>query len=387
LSGAWVAPSIFGLPPAMESAYMSYLGPTEVEAWQSFGFSLGAYAAYMLVFEVGLALVCALVGLVILWRSAAGWFTLWVAVVLVLLGTSSVSPELPTLASLWPGWWIVFNGAGMLGMVSNLHLLFMAPDGRFVPRWTWRLAAGFTGGMAVVGLYSLPRGPLASMGGTFVAAPVWIVLIGLGILSQVHRYRHISGPVQRQQTKWMVVGLAAVTLGLLSNASLLVGAGSASGLARVWYNLARVTLVNLCLLALPVCLAFSMLRYRLWDIDLLIRRTLIYSTLTAALLLVYLGSVVLLQALVGTLTGELRSPLVTVLSTLALAAAFIPLRRRVQEFIDRLFYRRKYDAARTLADFATGVRDETDLDHLSERLVNVVDETMQPESVGLWLKR
>jgi hypothetical protein len=136
---------------------------------------------------------------------------------------------------------------------------------------------------------------------------------------------------------------------------------------------------------IPIALAISILRYRLWDIDILIRKTLVYSVLTGLLALTYFGSVVILQGLFTAVTGQ-QSAVVVVLSTLAIAALFNPLRNRVQDFIDRRFYRKKYDAAKVIAEFAATCRDETDLDKLTARLVEVVDETMQPESVGLWLK-
>ena len=383
--------TILGLSPVMEAKYTSRLGSAEAQALQSFGLSLRFYATYLLTFEVGLALICVAVGLFIFWRRSEGWLTLWVALTLVLLGTIGVSPALPTLATVWPGWGTIYIGAGMLGMVSNLYLLFLTPDGRFVPRWTLGLAAGFTGGMLVMAGHALISarnwGVWASAISLLLSVPFWLVLLGVGIFSQVYRYRRSSGLVERQQTKWVAVGLAVVTLGFLVNASLIFAASQTTGPARVWINLGRAPLVTLILSAFPICLAFSILRYRLWDIDLLIRRTLIYSSLTAALLVVYFGSVVVLQALVGTLSGESRSPLVTVLSTLAIAALFVPLRRRMQDFIDRRFYRRKYDAAQTLAGFAAGARDETDLETLSTRLIDVVAKTMQPDQVSLWLRK
>ena len=143
---------------------------------------------------------------------------------------------------------------------------------------------------------------------------------------------------------------------------------------------------NLCLLALPISLAFSILRYRLWDIDVLIRRTLIYSVLTAALVVIYSASIVLLQALFQAVTGERQSQFVTIVSTLAIVVLFGRLARRVQALIDRRFYRRKYDAARTLASFAAGARNEVELERLSGRLVEIVQDTMQPAHVSLWLK-
>jgi len=135
-----------------------------------------------------------------------------------------------------------------------------------------------------------------------------------------------------------------------------------------------------------ISLTIAITRYRLFDIDIIIRRALVYSLLTALLALVYFGSVVLLQSLLRLVTGQSSSPLVTVLSTLAIAGLFVPLRAGIQRAIDRRFYRRKYDVARTLAGFAAAARDEVELDRLSDHLVTVVAETMQPTAVSLWVK-
>jgi hypothetical protein len=143
----------------------------------------------------------------------------------------------------------------------------------------------------------------------------------------------------------------------------------------------------LAVIIVPLAIAFSILRYRLWEIDLLINRTLVYGTLTGILALIYFGCVVLLQQLVNGATGQVgQSPLIIVGSTLAIAALFQPLRRRIQWIIDRRFYRRKYDAARTLAAFSATLRNEVDLSELREHLLGVVQETMQPTHVSLWLR-
>jgi hypothetical protein len=137
----------------------------------------------------------------------------------------------------------------------------------------------------------------------------------------------------------------------------------------------------------PIAVGFAVLKYRLYDIDVIINRTLVYGSLTTLLAAVYFGGVTATQAIYRTLTGQEQQPqLAIVISTLVIAALFMPLRRRIQSFIDRRFYRSKYDAAKTLEAFSAKLRDETDLDALSEDLVGVVRETMQPAHVSLWLR-
>jgi len=381
---------IAGLSPAVEAVLTSRLGPEEAAALQSLGLSQGFYAGYILTFEVALALVCAVIGLLIFWRRLDDWMALWVSLLLVLVGTSAASVVLAMPAMVWSGGSLVSTLAGFLGMVSNVHIVFLSPDGRFVPRWTMTLTAGFTGGLLALGVYAITVferwGVLMSSALIFVAFPVMLVLIGLGIFSQIYRYMRVSSPVERQQTKWVVVGLAAVTLGVVVNNLFWFASSQQSGLPRLLYNLARAPMVSLCLLLLPICLAFSILRYRLWDIDLIIRRTLQYSVLSGLLALVYFGLIIALQGVFTAVTGQGDNPFITVLSTLAIAGLFLLLRRRVQDVIDRRFYRKKYDAAKVIAEFAATCRDETDLDNLTARLVEVVQETMQPESVSLWLR-
>ena len=178
---------------------------------------------------------------------------------------------------------------------------------------------------------------------------------------------------------WLAVTALVVGLGVLN---LLWGDKTPTATGYLISTTAWVLSLSL----FPISIGMAILRSHLWDIDLLIRRTLIYGVLTALLALVYLGAVVALQAIFTALTGSARAALVTVLSTLVIAALFVPLRRRLQAAIDRRFYRRKYDAARTLAQFGASLRDEVNLDDLSAHLLEAVDDSMQPERVTLWLR-
>jgi hypothetical protein len=206
------------------------------------------------------------------------------------------------------------------------------------------------------------------------------------VWAQVYRYRYVSGPVQRQQTKWIVVGFGLIALTILITVLLPQAITPQWPRLRVAYGFLRDGIAAISLLSLPATLSLSILRYRLWDIDILIRRTLIYSLLSVLLTLVYVGSVVLLQTLFRRFSGE-TSSLAVVASTLTSVALFQPFRHRIQTVIDRRFYRRKYDAEKVLATFALTMRDEVDLDILSNSLVKVAEETMQPARVLLWLKQ
>jgi hypothetical protein len=214
-----------------------------------------------------------------------------------------------------------------------------------------------------------------------ILTPLGLVFMIATIVSPILRYRRADG-VQRAQMKWIFFTLMLGIAFFLSFGSLapLLTNASEEELAPISNGL-----FWLFTIAIPIVMGVAILRYRLFDIDLIIRRTLVYGALTVLLAVIYLGIVTLLQSLVSAVSGQ-ESPLIIVLSTLVIAALFAPLRRRVQRFIDRRFYRRKYDATQTLAQFATTARDEVDLDHLTDELVRVVDKTMQPESVSIWLK-
>ena len=365
------------------------------------GIAAGAYAGYLLTLDllVVVAHLAIAVTVMVACRTQA-WMALFVATALttngalVLLAASYTGASIP----------LPLQGAANLiiftALASGPLLLFAFPDGRFVPAWTAPL--GLLWGLWTLAGTFLPAGAWSyrSWPG-WLLIPAVLLFMGCGIYAQVHRYQNVSSAVERQQTKWAVAGLMAAVAGpfayfvpfvlfpSLRQASVpnffhqFVGAQFFTTFALA--RLAGATALTLALLAFPLSFAIAILRYRLWDIDIIIRRTLVYSALTALLALAYLVLVIGLQTIWRAIAGE-ETPLAVVISTLAIAALDTPLRRRVQDAIDRRFYRRKYDAVRTLSAFALTLRDETDLDDMTARLAAVVAETMQPEQISVWLK-
>ena len=305
-----------------------------------------------------------------------------------LVGRPGVLPASEYMAWLWS--WTRVPGAAL----ASTLVLVVFPDGKLLNRSWWAVVWMAVGGSALVALFmaldpelwmyhpswnnplALERGvfkdlvePLGRIG--FVLLIVSWLCAAIALLIRVDK----GSPVERQQIKWLAYFAILMFVGFA-----FVGAGFFGGWSR-WAELLSSAAFN----CLPVGVGIAILKYRLYDIDLLINRTLVYGALTGILALVYLGGVVALQALFRYLTGQ-GSQLAIVASTLAIAALFGPLRRRIQAFIDRRFYRRKYDVTKTLEAFSAKLRDETDLDALRADLVGVVGETMQPAHVSLWLR-
>jgi hypothetical protein len=313
------------------------------------------------------------------------------------LATTGVLP-LPAAVAL--NQWLWVPPVGLL----SIYLILLFPDGK-LPSRRWRPLAWFSGAVLImVSLaIALTPGPLPDLEGVrnpfglegypWIAdaskvIPVLMPLCAVAsALSLVLRYRR-SGSEEREQIKW--IALAGSFVGLMSLVTvfstlifepLFLGA---TGTQPLWLGILQdVELLSFT--GIPVAVGFAVLRYRLYDIDLLINRALVYGSLSATLALVYFGGIVVLQRLFVVLTGQ-QSTLAVVASTLLIAALFSPLRRRIQRFIDRRFYRKKYDARKTLEAFSTKLREGTDLDALSNDLVGVVRETMQPAHVSLWLR-
>jgi hypothetical protein len=286
--------------------------------------------------------------------------------------------------------------------LALIYLPLLFPDGRLLSR-RW-LSVAVLGGIGTLGIVlpmalvdTIPvsevsgrriANPIGSEGlGKIADLPIFSVFEGLflvavvgAVASVVVRFRRSRG-VERQQMKWF----AYVIVVLIGGSVLTGGISDVTGAG--WLETSSFVLSMMGLMCLPIAVGIAILRYRLYEIDLIINRTLVYGPLTATLALVYFGGVATTQLVFRALTGEQQQPqLAIVVSTLVIAALFSPLRRRIQALIDRRFYRRKYDARKTLEAFSARLRNETNLQALSGELTRVVGETMQPEHVSLWLR-
>jgi hypothetical protein len=367
-------------PCAGAACEWQQLTPGQGETLTGIGLSLGDYAVYTVAFTLASVVLCLVVSTVIAWRRSDDRMALLVALMLVTLGPILVTDGVPEIPSPWqvPNECLSFLFFALFMLVFSLF-----PSGQFVPRWTrWILVVFLVG---QIPLTFFPVAPLIPS--TPVSQPGWLVFLGefaILALIQLYRYRRVSSPLQRQQTKWVVFGMAMpITVYVSVTVPYLIFPVLASpgSLYPLVYNQVGILLP----LFLPLSFGFAMLRSRLWEIDVLINRTLVYGALTVILTGVYVGLVIGLQALLRGIISQ-DSGVAIVISTLAIAALFQPLRRRIQRIIDRRFYRSKYDAAKTVAAFSATLRQEVDLDQLREHLLAVVQETMQPAHVSLWLR-
>jgi hypothetical protein len=326
--------------------------------------------------SIAAALVCLTLAVVLFWRRSDDWMVMFISSYLLLYGTIMAGP-LEWAEAFYPGWpsLAIDVVQPLFFTAPTIALFVLFPDGRFDPPWTrWLILLSIP---LTVGVLYLPPAYSWALAGMIVLGAMY---------AQIYRYRHVSTPTERQQTKWVLFGflLWLVLTGILGvpySIEMSLPAGS----PLPWWTLVSSAGWWVALTIVPLSLSIGVLRYRLYDIDIIINRTLVYGSLTATLVVIYFGGIVVLQRMFVLLTGQ-QSTLAVVASTLLIAALFTPLRRRIQAFIDRRFYRRKYDARKTLEAFSAQLRDETDLNALSEDLVGVVRETMQPAHVSLWLR-
>ena len=353
--------------------------PATAQALQHVGIASSSYATYNLVLALLQSLVFLSMGGFIFWRKSREPVALAASFFFVSAGLSPYFP--PTT---YPPEVIFLMIWGLCVFTALGYFLVTFPDGRFVPRWGWLLVVLWL----VQAIFNVIPGPYnINSWPPLLSGVVELLTYGgtLGVL--IYRYVRVFSYSQRQQAKWLLFGFGglfvlAILYGLLG--SLVPALAAPDSL----YQLANGTFTAIVFLFVPLSVAIAILRSRLWDIDILVRRTLVYSTLTVILALLYVGLVFALGDLLRSFFGQQQqNPLVIVASTLVIAALFQPLRHGIQRVIDRRFYRRKYDAARTLEAFSATLRNEVDLATLSEHLVAVVQETMQPTHISLWLRK
>jgi hypothetical protein len=341
--------------------------------------SVELFAGYNTTVTAISGLLFSALGILILLRRPKAFMPLFVSLVLVIEGTQMTGlfyslEELHSSAR----WFAEVSDVLSTTLLVTFFLIF--PNGRFVPSWTrWFAGAVLLAGIVSVGMaVAYPdAGPLEE----------WVLptLIFLGtiffvmIYAQIYRYRRMSSDAERQQVKWVVVGMAAA-LALLLGAVIATVVNPDRGPLEImiWF-----TLANLGFVMIPLAITVAILRYRLFDIDRLINRTLVYGSVTVMLGLVYPASVFLLQSLLGTIAGS--SHLAVALSTLLAATVARPLRDRTQRSIDRRFYRTRYNASETIARFSQSIRDEVDLDRLQFALTSTINDTMHPEKMSVLL--
>jgi hypothetical protein len=350
--------------------------------------SVNVYPICVVILEIALMIGFSASASLVYWRKSNDWRSMPGSIGLITFATYATG-SLNALTKAHPLMQFPASCLQALGLGLTLIFFYILPDARFVPRWTlplaavwviWTLAWLLFPGMPCnfSNLYTLP----------FSSFLVFMMWWGTGILAQYYRYRHLSTRRRQQQTRWVLLSLVAVIIGyaVYYLPRVIFPILNQPGAAHTLYMMLSEPLFVAFMLLIPPVFLFSILRYRLFGVDVIINRTLVYGTLTAVLVLVYASSVVLLQHLFQALTGQ-GSPLVIAGSTVAIALLFQPLRKYIQTSIDRHFYHYKYDAAQTLEAFGERLRrnDEVDLTILTNDVLEVVRETMQPTSVSLLL--
>ena len=352
--------------------------PQQAHALANIGISMDAYAWIVVTLSCVVLLISLAMALLVFWRRSDDWMALIVAFFLVALplgNISALNSSGPLSSSLLASLIIALLNLPFFAVFYGAFLIF--PSGRFVPRWSWILLLLWLFDITAITLQLNIFDGLLYLG--------YPLLYGSAILCQLYRFWRHSTPVQRQQTKWVVCGLIA---SLLAN-QIFWQTSSLPSLSATVYGPFVLLFYLITLLLLPTTFFVAIQRYRLYDIDVVIRRTLIYGSLTAILALVYIGGIIGLQALINLIAqsrgGEGFSPPVIVITTLLIAALFQPLRSRIQRAVDRRFYRGKYDARHAIEQFGASLRQQVDLPALTSQLVTVVQETMQPTDISLWL--
>src|SRR5215218_2277386 len=337
------------------------LSPAGLQALRDLGLSLDFYAAYAVVLDVVLAAVYGTVAAVIFWRKPADRMALFVSFALLTFGTAAFPDTINALATEHSAWWWPYAFLNFLGAASFGLFLYLFPDGRFVPHWTrWVALAWIAWQLPKYWFPSWNSSDLNSWPG-WLAVAVWAVALGTVLYAQVYRYRRVSNAVQRQQIKWVVLGLLAAVVAFIGiNVTLAAFAPAPTSPGTLVTLLIGYALIYAAMLLIPLSIGVAILRQNLWDVDFIINRTLVYGALTASVVLLY----VLVVGGLGVLLQVRGNLIISLLATGLAAVLFQPLRNRLQRGVNHLMY---------------GERDEpyTVLSRLGERL----ESTLSPDAV------
>ena len=386
---------LIGLEPA-RMAQLRGLAADNAAGLAALGLSQGFLLRYLTGLDVLLFLVFAAVGVLIFLRKPDNWLTIVVSIGVIVQGAAMIRPE-DSFAGVSPEWRYFAVSLTCLVNICSIACLVLLPDGRFVPAYTRPMTAFWAVCIAARYIFfpqfARPDGrPLAGTPdpGPWMAFLILLLAIGGFItagIAQVQRYRRLTDPLQRQQIKWYVFGVALAVVGIIlfQLPAIFVPAVRTPGVPRVVFALLGVPAFYFSVMTIPITLAFALLRYRLWEVDTLINRSLVYTALTGALLLVYFVSVGALQEVLQALTGQ-ESNVAVVGSTLAIAVLFQPLRQRFQATIDRRFYRRTVNFRQAFTEFAHEVRTIIDLQQLLRALVDRTAHLLDITHGGVFLR-
>jgi hypothetical protein len=334
------------------------------------------------------------IGLVVFWRKSDDWMALLVSLTLITFGMATFIDGVKAAADVVPALALPAASVAALGQVLIAFFFYLFPDGRFVPKimiiplvlWIISEVPPYLFSNSLLNIDNLPS-PYPSI--------IWPSFILSFLGAQLYRYFRSSNPFQRRQTKWVVFGTSIGLTGFMVCIFLTQGIPLTF---RTWVGYALFNDgIRLFMMLIPISIGMAILRSHLWDIDVVIRRTLLYGTLIALLGAVYMGSVLLLQQLFqkiifgpyanAQIANTSRSGIEVVLSTLLVVALFNPLRQRVQQGVDRRFYRQKFDAERTLEEFNAAITSEVDIEETKRYILKVINQTLHPEIISIWLKK
>ncbi|RPI23885.1 MAG: hypothetical protein EHM70_21955 [Chloroflexota bacterium] len=380
---------------AIPSEYQTQLSVavgTYVTSLPVFNLTPHFYATFLTAMDVLTEFVFILIGSYIFIRKPGDWMVFLVAIASITF-TSMFVPTLIHLADKNEAFLIPVAVIRATGVASSLIVFcYLFPDGLFVPRIT-RWFAVLWAGLSIYWLFN----PVAPYNIVYLStwmdnmAPSVAILFtayASGLAAQLWRYHRVIQPAQKQQIKWFIYGLVTGLLGftLYYLGVILYPPFGLPGLPGLSYVLIGVPLLHLSIMMVPIALAIAISRYRLWDVDLIINRSLVYTFLTALVILLYILAVVVFEQFFHWVMDWDESPLAIGLSSLIIAFLFRPLKTFIQERVDRRFYRKKYSMDLAITQLSHKLRDEVDINRLADALLSAIDETMQPEQISLWLR-